>query len=83
MSDVLPITLSEDELHALTGYRMPSKQLEELHRQGFVRTRRHPLSGRVVLERPHFEAVSRGTYGRPEKPDPTALPRGVNFSKVR
>jgi len=50
------LILDQTELEQLTGYRQPSRQLAELHRQGFVRARRNRL-GDVVLERGHFEAV--------------------------
>ena len=55
-------TLSADEIISLTGgYKLPSKQLAELHRQGFHRARRSMLTGEVILERPHYEAVCRGS----------------------
>ncbi len=50
------LILSSDEVEALTGYKRPSDQLSELHRQGFARARRDRL-GRVVLERAHYLAV--------------------------
>jgi hypothetical protein len=52
------ITLSEQEIAALTGYERPTKQLAVLHNRGFLRA----YIGRkgVVLERAHYEAVSRG-----------------------
>lgn len=56
MNDVI---LSADELFCLTGYRLASKQLAELRRQGFWRARRSPLGG-VILERAHYEAVVTG-----------------------
>lgn len=52
--------LTESELIALTGYRLPSKQLEELHSQGFYRARINKVSGRVILERESYEAVCAG-----------------------
>jgi hypothetical protein len=58
------LVLSEDELFSLTGYRRPSEQLAELHRQGFSRARRNRF-GRLVLERAHYDAVCAG-----QKPDP-------------
>lgn len=42
------------------GYKRPAEQLRELHRLGFWRARRAKVTGEVVLERPHFEAVSSG-----------------------
>lgn len=52
-----PLILGEDEIAELTGYQQPAKQLAELHRLGFWRARRRAISGRVVLERAHYEAV--------------------------
>ncbi len=57
-----PVVLSATELETLTGYRRAGDQLTELKAQGFHRARRN-AAGHVVLERPHFEAVCRGTYG--------------------
>lgn len=59
------LILSPDELAELTGYRLAPKQLEELHRQGFYRARRAPVTGRVILERGHYEAVCGGNAGKP------------------
>ncbi|MGK2897245.1 MAG: DUF4224 domain-containing protein [Burkholderiaceae bacterium] len=53
------IVLSEAELFAITRYTMPSKQLAELHRQGFYRARMGRVGG-VLLERAHYEAVCAG-----------------------
>lgn len=53
------ITLTEEELVALTGYKVASKQLRELHRAGFCRAR-IGSTGRVVLERDHYRAVCAG-----------------------
>lgn len=56
MSDIV---LSREELESLTGYKLATKQLNYLHEHGFGRARidRH---GKVILERAHFDAVSRG-----------------------
>lgn len=51
------VVLSNEEIQALTQYRRPAQQLAELQRQGFYRARRGPVSGRVILERAHYEAV--------------------------
>jgi len=56
----MSITVSEDELIALTGYKDPGCQLRELLRQGFFRARRSPRTGSVVLERAHYDAVCAG-----------------------
>lgn len=53
--------LSAEEIVLLTRYSRPADQLRELHQRGY--TRAYLRSGQVVLERPHFEAVSRGVYG--------------------
>ena len=63
--DASPLILTRDEIVALTGgYLRPADQLAELQRQGFTRARRSRVTGEVVLERAHFEAVSAGQ--RPE-----------------
>lgn len=54
------ITLTDAELVAITGYRYARRQLEELHRQGYYRARRSPVTGRVILERAHYNAVCQG-----------------------
>ena len=61
------LTLSADELLAITGYTMAAKQVEELRRQGFWRARRN-AAGAVVLERRHYEAVCAGA-GAPTPDD--------------
>ena len=65
------LVLTSAELAALTGYRRPCAQLAELHRLGFHRARRAPVSGAVILERAHFEAVARGEAGRQQHAAPT------------
>lgn len=55
-SDVIMTT---QELQLLTTYRCPCKQLEALKERGFHRAYRG-RGGQVVLERSHYEAVSRG-----------------------
>ncbi|HYC00407.1 MAG TPA: hypothetical protein VEA35_06840 [Ramlibacter sp.] len=58
MADLL---LSPDEIAAVCGgYVQPAKQLQELHRQGFFRARRSTVTGAVILERAHYEAVCAG-----------------------
>ena len=52
--------LSDKELFELTGYSRPSKQLEDLHAQGFYRARISKANGRVILERESYEAVCAG-----------------------
>jgi hypothetical protein len=53
--------LTEQELVDLTGYKIPSRQLEALKSRGFVRAYRG-RNGRVILERPHYDAVCKGEY---------------------
>ena len=68
-------TLSRDEIVSLTGgYRKPAKQLAELHRQGFHRARRSMLTGQVVLERAHYEAVCRGSDAQSDAWQPKLRP---------
>lgn len=59
------LLLSEAELVRLTGYQRAAEQLDELRRQGFSRARRNRL-GRVVLERSHYDAVTRGEQSAPK-----------------
>ncbi|MDQ7745399.1 DUF4224 domain-containing protein [Hydrogenophaga pseudoflava] len=61
--------LSDSEIEAITGYRTPSRQLQTLHERGFTRAYRN-RQGKVVLERPHYDAVCRGEFGAqaPAKP---------------
>lgn len=55
----MSITLTPDELEAITGYRLATKQLNVLHNRGFLRAYIN-RKGELVLERAHYEAVSRG-----------------------
>jgi hypothetical protein len=58
MSDV---TLSPAEIQAIAGgYKRPGDQLRELHRQGFHRARLGRVTGQVILERAHYDAVCAG-----------------------
>lgn len=54
------LTLSEPEIVSLTGYKRPADQVRELHRQGFHRARRAAVTGDVILERVHYDAVCAG-----------------------
>ncbi|MDN8617806.1 hypothetical protein [Variovorax ginsengisoli] len=72
----MSIVLTTDEIEALTGYKLATMQLERLRRDGFYRARmgRHG----VVLERTHYEAVTRGQDAE------TPAPRKVaNLSHLR
>jgi hypothetical protein len=58
------LNLSPDEVReAAGGYLRPADQLRELHARGFTRAYRSKVSGRVILERAHYEAVVRGQFG--------------------
>lgn len=65
------ITLSAEELEAITGYKRPADQLKVLHSRGFYRAA--ILGGRLVLERPHYDAVCAGRQepARPRVKVPT------------
>ena len=52
------ITLTPNEIEAITGYRRPAEQLRVLHARGFYRAAM--LNGRLVLERAHYDAVCAG-----------------------
>jgi hypothetical protein len=58
MSDVV---LSAQEVQELAGgYKRPGDQLRELQRQGFHRARLGRVTGQVILERAHYDAVCAG-----------------------
>ncbi len=65
-------TLTPAEIEAITGYRTPSRQLQTLHARGFSRAYRDRL-GKVVLERPHYDAVCAGQFGHVERPRQPAV----------
>ena len=54
------LTLTPEQILEITGYQRQADQLNELHRQGFWRARRQPVSGDVLLERAHYDAVCAG-----------------------
>lgn len=56
--------VSATVIEKMTGYQIVSKQLEELHRQGFWRARIN-RAGVVVLEQAHYQAVCAGTAVAP------------------
>lgn len=62
----MSITLAPEELHAITSYRQATKQLRVLHDRGFLRAY-ISREGGVVLERSHYEAVTRGELQQPRK----------------
>ena len=60
------LLLTADEVQALAGgYSRPGHQLAELHRQGFWRARRSPITGQVIVERAHYDAVCAGADLQP------------------
>lgn len=64
---MIDLTLSANELERLTGYssKRPGLQLAELHRLGYFRARRGRVTGAVICERAHVEAVAAGTSAAP------------------
>lgn len=57
----MDLTLSPAELQQVTGgCKRPGDQLRELHRQGFHRARLGRVTGQVILERAHYDAVCAG-----------------------
>lgn len=52
------IALTQEEVEAITGYKNATKQLSVLKNRGFVRAYIN-RRGEVVLERSHYEAVTR------------------------
>jgi hypothetical protein len=60
------LNLSPAEVEAASGgYVRPADQLKALHARGFVRAfRRGDGKGPVILERAHYDAVTRGQFGQ-------------------
>lgn len=54
------LTVPPEEIAEITGYRQPAAQLRALQGLGFWRARRAAMTGAVVLERAHYEAVCKG-----------------------
>lgn len=67
----LGLNLTEQEVRdACGGYMRPADQLRELHARGFTRAWITAVGRkRVILERAHYEAVTRGHYGPPPASD--------------
>lgn len=76
MSDI-GITLSEGEIEALTGYELATFQLRVLRDRGFARAYIN-RKGKVVLERTHYEAVTKG-----QDPLLTKPAKAANLSFLR
>lgn len=67
------LLLTREEIIRLAGgYKQPARQMEELRRQGYYRARRAPLTGEVILERAHYEAVCAGLEAQRDKLGPSA-----------
>lgn len=68
------LNLTEAEIVEITGgYVRPADQLKALHARGFVRAWRHSDGrGPVILERSHYDAVTRGQFGAPATTEPVA-----------
>jgi hypothetical protein len=67
------ITLSLDEIKQVTNYKRPGDQLVELHRRGFYRARIGKVTGQVILERAHYDAICAGA-GQPGNDSTRARP---------
>ncbi|NHK98963.1 DUF4224 domain-containing protein [Rubrivivax benzoatilyticus] len=53
--------LSPEEVRLLSGgYVRPADQLRALHERGYHRAHRSRRTGRVVVERAHYDAVAAG-----------------------
>lgn len=50
-------------IDASGGYVRPGDQLRALHALGFSRAYRRSGAGPVILERTHYDAVTRGQFG--------------------
>jgi hypothetical protein len=66
---------AEEVIEASGGYKRPGDQLRALHARGFVRAHRNSPGGRVILERSHYEAVTRGQFGQAAANEAPALVR--------
>ncbi len=86
------LNLAPDEIReASGGYKRAADQLRELHARGFTRAYVAKVTGKVVLERAHYEAVTRGQYGPaanepaarvPAQPDRAALQAFLSKKKA-
>lgn len=56
----MSLTLSGADLLEVTGYKRPKDQLVELRRRGFHRAVISKTTGRVILERAHYDAICAG-----------------------
>jgi hypothetical protein len=72
----MSIVLTEEELIALTSYKLATMQLDRLRKDGFYRARmgRHG----VILERSHYLAITAG-----KDAEPTTGRKVANLSHLR
>ena len=69
-----PLMTADDVRRISGGYTQTAKQLAELRRQGFWRARRARVTGEVILERAHYEAVCSGQERAPAQAPRHAAP---------
>jgi hypothetical protein len=70
------VVLSDDEVIAASGgYTRAADQLKVLHGRGFHRAYVSPKTGKVVLERPHYDAVASGTAAANQAPTARKRPK--------
>jgi len=75
MPDEQSMVLRQEEIKDITGYKRPGDQLAELKAQGFYRARHHPVTGKVILERAHYEHVCAGGAEPANEPQVQPLSR--------
>ena len=68
------LTLTPAEIAEVTGYRQPAAQLRALLERGFWLARRSPITGHVILDRAHYEAVCQGADRSPDTTPPRRRP---------
>jgi hypothetical protein len=85
MDQGAPPTMTVAEIVDISGgYTQPAAQLKALLARGFVRAHRLPSGGRVILERSHYEAVTRGHFVQQQAANEPERPRaGPNRAGFR
>lgn len=69
MLEAPSLVLEADEIKEISGgYERAADQLRVLHRRGFYRA--EIIRGRLVLERSHYDAVTRAQPGQTEQRRP-------------
>jgi len=71
--------LTPNEIEAMTGFKIATRQLAVLRERGFHRAFVN-RAGAVVLERAHYDAVCRGQMGQQAQ---TPKAANLSFLKVR